>query len=294
MMKNKTTDLKEDIMTTIAKIKEIVLRFMKKMKKDRVSAAAAESAFFVIMGFVPFFMLLLTLVQYTELSPEMVMSILMEMLPASFYDLIVDIVKDLFTQSTALMSGTVIAAVWATSRSVLAITNGLNSVRSVGENRNYFYMRMRSGIYIVFLVIAIFMSIVMLLFGNWIQDRLLQYIPVLGELTGLIISFRAVASLGILSLIFLSLYTSLPNCKMSPIRQIPGAVFTAAAWSILSYGFSIYFSYFAQGNRVSVYGSLTTVAMMMLWLYFCMWLLFLGAEVNCYLEYPDSFIDQLE
>ena len=33
MMKNKTTDLKEDIMTTIAKIKEIVLRFMKKMKK---------------------------------------------------------------------------------------------------------------------------------------------------------------------------------------------------------------------------------------------------------------------
>ena len=134
----------------------------------------------------------------------------------------------------------------------------------------------------------------MLLFGNWIQDRLLQYIPVLGELTGLIISFRAVASLGILSLIFLSLYTALPNCKMSPIRQIPGAVFTAAAWSILSYGFSIYFSYFAQGNRVSVYGSLTTVAMMMLWLYFCMWLLFLGAEVNCYLEYPDSFIDQLE
>ena len=50
-------------------IKEIVMRFMKKMKKDRVSAAAAESAFFVIMGFVPFFMLLLTLIQYTELSP---------------------------------------------------------------------------------------------------------------------------------------------------------------------------------------------------------------------------------
>ena len=53
-------------------------KFMKKMKKDRVSAAAAESAFFVIMGFVPFFMLLLTLLQYTELSPEMMMSILME------------------------------------------------------------------------------------------------------------------------------------------------------------------------------------------------------------------------
>ena len=166
-------------MTTIQSIIEIVMCFKGKMKRDRVSAAAAESAFFVIMGFVPFFMLLLTLIQYTELSPEMVMSLLMEVLPASFYDIIADIVKDLFTQSTALMSWTMIAAIWATSRSVLAITNGLNSVRNVVEDRNYFYMRMRSGIYIVFLVIAIFMSIVMLLFGNWIQERLLQYIPCL-------------------------------------------------------------------------------------------------------------------
>lgn len=279
-------------MITFAGIKEIVMRFMKKMKKDRVSAAAAESAFFVIMGFVPFFMLLLTLIQYTSLSAENLMSILMEVLPASFYDVIADIVKDLFTQSTALVSGTVIAAVWATSRSVLAITNGLNSIRSVREDRNYFFMRARSGIYIIFLVIAIFMTVVVLLFGNHIQERLLQYIPVLGDLTGVIISFRAAASLGILSLIFLSLYTALPNCKMSVIRQIPGACFTAAAWSILSYGFSIYFSLYTRG--VSIYGSLTTVIMLMLWLYFCMWLLFLGAEINCYLEYPDSFVPEEE
>ena len=92
-MKN-FTDLEEERMMKFQSIKEIVMRFMKKMKKDRVSAAAAESAFFVIMGFVPFFMLLLTLLQYTELSPEMLMSILMEVLPASFYDLIAEIVKD--------------------------------------------------------------------------------------------------------------------------------------------------------------------------------------------------------
>ena len=53
-MKN-ITDLEEERMMKFQSIKEIVMRFMKKMKKDRVSAAAAESAFFVIMGFVPFF-----------------------------------------------------------------------------------------------------------------------------------------------------------------------------------------------------------------------------------------------
>lgn len=272
---------------TVQRVKGIVLCFMKKMKRDRVSASAAESAFFIIMGFVPFFMLLLTLIQYTLLTPEMLMSILVEIMPSSFYDLIADIVKDLFTRSTALLSGTVIAAVWATSRSVLAITNGLNSVRGVKENRNYFYMRFRSGIYTVFLVIAIFMAIVLLLFGNRIQALLLDYIPVLAELTGVVISFRAAVSMSILSLIFLSLYCALPNCRLSVIRQIPGAFFSAAAWAIFSYGFSIYFSHVS--SDVSIYGSLTTVIMLMLWLYFCMWLLFVGAEVNCFLEYPDSF-----
>lgn len=39
----------------------------------------------------------------------------------------------------------------------------------------------------------------------------------------------------------------------------------------------------------AIYGSLTTVVMVMLWLYFCMWLLFMGAEINCYLEQPEKF-----
>ena len=33
----------------------------------------------------------------------------------------------------------------------------------------------------------------------------------------------------------------------------------------------------------------TTIIMVMLWLYFCMWLLFMGAEINCYLEQPEKF-----
>ena len=37
-------------------------RFMRKLKRDRVDAFAAQSALFIIMGFFPFFMLLLTLI----------------------------------------------------------------------------------------------------------------------------------------------------------------------------------------------------------------------------------------
>lgn len=274
-------------MDTLHSIIAFVRRFAKKMKKDRVDAYAAQSSFYVIMGVFPFFMLLLTLIQYTNVTPEMVMSMMTEVLPSGFYEVIESIVQELFSSSMAILSGTAIAAVWATSKSVLAITNGLNSVRDVQEDRNYFYMRFRSGVYILFLLFAIIMAILLLVFGNQIQETILRYFPALARFTAVIISLRALLSISILSLIFLFMYSALPNCKMHIIRQIPGAVFTASAWSIFSYGFSVYFDF--AGSVSSIYGSLTTVVMMMLWLYFCMWLVFVGAEVNCYLEYPEAF-----
>ena len=35
-----------------------------------------------------------------------------------------------------------------------------------------------------------------------------------------------------------------------------------------------------------MYGSLTTVVVVMLWLYICMWIMLLGAQINTYFE-PD-------
>lgn len=274
-------------MNTFLFLKKIVLRFTKKMKRDRISASAAESAFFIIMGVVPFFMLLFTFLQYTYVTQDMVFSFMEDVLPESFYGVITSIVGGLFAKSTALVSTSVVTAIWATSRSVLAITNGLNAVRDVKENRNYFYMRFRSAIFIVFLIVAITMSMVLLLISNRLQQALVEFIPAVGRLTGVIISFRMTISFSIIAVIFLALYCALPNCRMRIIRQVPGALFTALFWAVSTSVFSFYLKYFAAR---SIYGSLSTVVMLMLWLYFCMWSLFVGAEINCFLEYPEAFL----
>ncbi|MDO4634044.1 MAG: YihY/virulence factor BrkB family protein [Eubacteriales bacterium] len=273
-------------MHSLDKILIFVKRVMNKMKKDSLDAYAAQSVLFIIMGFMPMIMLFLMMLQYTSLTPEMMMELLVDFLPPSFYNLISGIVSELFTQSTALLSGSVIAALWAASRSVLSITNGLNSIRDVREDRNYFYMRLRSGIYMIFLLASIIMALLVLLFGNQIQIFLLKEIPQLAQFTSLIISMRSVMSIIVLSVVFTAIYTALPNCRLHVVRQIPGAILAAIAWSVVSFGFSLYFEY---AKKSTIYGSLTTVVMLMLWLYMCMWLLFAGAELNCYFEYPDSF-----
>lgn len=274
-------------MNLIKGFPEWITAFLNKMKKDRVDAYSAQSAFYIIMGFIPFVMLMLTMLQYTALTQEDLMNLLMSILPQSFMELVNTVVSSLYTKSTGLISGTVIAAIWACGRSVLAITNGLNSIHGLMETRNYIFMRIRSAIYILALMIAIILSMALLVFGNQFHDFLLAHIPLLERVSGLLISIRTIATIMVLTVIFTAMYIVLPNEKRRFFTQIPGAVFAALSWCVFSYVFSLYLKY--SRNMASIYGGLTTVVMVMLWLYFCMWLLFLGAEINCYLEEPETF-----
>lgn len=274
-------------MKGIRKKIRFLLLFQGKMKRDRVDAYSAQSAFYIIMGFIPFLMLLLTLLRYTPLTPDDMILMLMDALPESLREMVSGVVESVFDTSTAILSGTVIAAVWACGRAVLAITNGLNSIYQIEETRNYILMRMRSSLYILAMLIALILTLGLLVFGNQIQALLLEHIPILKDLSGFIISVRTVVTLVILTALFTAMYTMLPNKRRDFRKQIPGAAATSISWSLFSYGFSIYLTY-AHGMS-AVYGSLTTVVIVMLWLYFCMWLLFLGAEINEYLNNSKSF-----
>ena len=265
----------------------LVQMFMRKMKRDRVDAYSAQSAFYIIMGFIPFVMLLLTLLQYTPLTPDDMMGMLMNALPDSLKEMVADVVNSLFTSSTELLSGTAIAAVWASGKAVLAITNGLNSVYDIEETRNYVVMRIRSSFYILVMLVSLILTLALLVFGNQIHAVIVDHFPIFRDVSGFIISVRTVITLILLTLLFAAMYTMLPNTRQQFSGQIPGAVAAAVSWSLFSYGFSVYLNY-AHGMS-AVYGSLTTAVMIMLWLYFCMWLLFLGAEINEYLNSPESF-----
>ena len=64
--------------------------------------------------------------------------------------------------------------------------------------------------------------------------------------------------------------------------QFPGAVFTAFGWTLASFIFSVYMDIFKGFSNM--YGSLTTIVLIMLWLYFCMYVMLLGGEINVLVE----------
>ena len=78
------------------------------------------------------------------------------------------------------------------------------------------------------------------------------------------------------------IYKFLPNHIVQLRIQLMGAAFSAVGWMIVSWIFSVYLDIFKGFS--SMYGSLTTIVLIMLWLYFCMYILLLGGEVNMILR----------
>ena len=86
---------------------------------------------------------------------------------------------------------------------------------------------------------------------------------------------------------FLAIYTFLPNKKLRAKDQLIGAVFSAFTWSIVSIIFSFYVSRFAA---YSIYGSMTTIALTLLWFYCLFTVLFMGALIGRFLEPATQYL----
>ena len=268
------------------RIKGYALRVMDVVSSHHTGAYAAQAAYFFVLSMIPIILLLLTMVQFTSLTKDYIMNAVLQAFPTTVEGLIESIVDQVYSQSGTIIPITVLVALWSAGRGVLSITNGLNCVYESRETRNYVYLRIRASLYTVIFLVAIILSLALSVFGNRIAIMLNQHFPVLVRLIDTVIRSRTLITLGILTLFWDMVYKYLPNRKnigkTTMKKQLPGAIFTACAWQVISFIFSIYLDIFT--GFTTMYGSLTMIILIMLWLYMCMYVILLGGEVNALLQ----------
>ncbi len=268
------------------RIKGYAFRVMDVVSSHHTGAYAAQAAYFFVLSMIPIILLLLTMVQFTSLTKDYIMNAVLQAFPTTVEGLIESIVDQVYSQSGTIIPITVLVALWSAGRGVLSITNGLNCVYESRETRNYIYLRIRASLYTVIFLVAIILSLVLSVFGNRIAVMLNQHFPVLLRMIDVLIRGRTLITLGILTLFWDMVYKYLPNRKnigkTTMKKQLPGAIFTACAWQVISFIFSIYLDIFT--GFTTMYGSLTMIILIMLWLYMCMYVILLGGEVNALLQ----------
>lgn len=264
------------------KVRKGIGKLLEADANDHTGAYAAMSAFFFVLSLIPIILLLLTLVQYTPLTKVDVMSAVVNVVPETIAPAILSIINQVYNQSAAVIPITVIVAMWSAGRGVLAVTSGLNCIYKSQETRNYLYLRIRATFYTVSFIVVIVVTLVVLGFGNTISLFVEEHIPIASHVTKFLIEIRTVTIFLGLIVFSLCIYKFLPNRKARLLLQLPGAVFTAVGWLLTSFFVSKYMEIF-KGFE-DMYGSLTTIVLIMLWLYFSMYIMLLGGKVNVYFQ----------
>lgn len=266
----------------IARIKNV----SEVISSHHTSAYAAQAAYFFVLSLIPIILLLLTLVQFTPATESDVMNAVLQIFPSTVEAMIRSIVRQVYNQSGTVIPVTILVAVWSAGKGVLSMTAGLNCVYESTETRNYVFLRIRASFYTVIFVLAIVLSLVLSVFGNSISLFLNEHAPFLRHVTDFVIRIRTLLTMAVLTVFWDLVYKFLPNRrhmeKTTIRKQLPGALFTSCGWQLISFIFSIYLDIFTGFS--SMYGSLTTIVLILLWLYMCMYVILLGGELNALLE----------
>lgn len=254
-----------------------------KIRDDHVAAFSAQAAFFLIISFFPFTMFLLSLIHYLPIDRITVMKFFTEAFPTAFNSIVVSVTEIYNSRATStLISITAITTLWSAGKGFLAIMKGLNAVYEINETRHYIMLRAISAFYTLIFAIMLIVTMILFVFGNRLYYWIQQKFPVLTDTAFIIISLRTILGMIILIVFFLIIYIVIPDKKAKVMNELPGAMLCAGGWMGFSYAFSYYIDNFS--DYTLTYGSLTAIVLFMLWMYFCMYLLFLGAEFNLILE----------
>ena len=252
-----------------------------------VSRAAASLAYFLILTLFPLLVCVNFFIGLLELDPEAVFSALDPLLPRESLSIILDYLTYVSgipqSQSTPLLLAslfTILLSASAGLRTLLKTMDELYQVRHVSSLRRVVV----SVVLSILFLLTIYLSIVVIFTGDWFFQVLEERLPPpLAELIPLRLLSQLWGWLRYLLLFFCVLLLVLAVYRMGtppPLRREKKVLRLTA---LLSAGAlvacSVLFSWFiGMSSRYSlVYGSLASLIILLVWLYFCGNILLVGA-----------------
>lgn len=104
------------------------------MQEDHIGAYAAQAAYFLIMSFIPFVLVLTALVQYTPLTYRMLRQAILGFVPLNLQDFVLKIIAEVFTKSAAVVPISGLFALWSSGKGMQSLDRGAQCDLSCKRN----------------------------------------------------------------------------------------------------------------------------------------------------------------
>jgi membrane protein len=268
-------------MRVLKKVYKIYDDFARSVKRLNIDAYAACTSFFLLLSFTPMLILLCSILPFTKITEADLIYFMQGFIPEIFWNLISKLIDSVYSGGYAVLTVSAIVTLWTAAKGVSSMVQGLNAVYDVEEKRNYFVRRGVCCLYTLAILAAIYISLLLMVFGKTITNYLSGVTVWFKDVQGYIVRPRHLYMFLILTFIFALLYSFLPNKKQKFREQLPGAVFSSVCWIVFSTIFSYYVSRY---NAYSMYGNLAMVVVAMIWMYFCFLFFLYGGYLNKYFK----------
>lgn len=269
---------------TLRDIYDAVDEFSKGMGRRRITTYSAACAYYLFMSLIPMIMLLVSVIQYTPLTQDMILEAISDYVPDSLYEILNSIISSIYSGGRVALTISILLTIWSAAASMKALMRGMDSVYDAERHEDFFVFSLRACMYMVVFVLMLLLSFFVMVYGGQILQLLYDFLPHNGAVDWLfdIAGYmRFIVVLAVLALVFSFTYWRMPARKLRYKAQWPGAVFCALSWAVFSVIFSFYVS---VSNRFGAYGLIGTVIVAMIWLYYCFYFLLLGGYINHFID----------
>jgi membrane protein len=262
-------------------IYDVAIFFWKGLMEGAITTRASSLAFNFFLAFFPSIIVFFTLIPYIPISAlqETLMELLSVVLPPSTNEVTFNTLDDIINNPRGgLLSIGFILALYFSTNGINSLIEAFNASYHIRENRPIIQQRFLSLVLTLLLSLMLIITIGLIIFGKLTLVYLTNF-DIISSLAADLILFGKWFTIFTMLFFGISILFHLgPSIKSKWKLFTPGSILATLGIIITSVGFNYYINHFSQYNKV--YGSIGTLMIILIWMYFNSIILLTGFELN--------------
>ena len=259
-------------------IRRMPREFLREMSDREFSTYASSTSFFLFLSMVPLCMILTFLLPLTGMECDQLITAAAQVLPEFMQALVIPIIRSSYMRTSMVPVMTWITLIWSSASGVTALVRGLRFIYRAPRHRYRFMTRFYGILGTLAMVVALVACVGIFVLSSALVTFLDTEKTPMPWVIQMVINGRYVVLFLIYSFLLTLLYHFVSHLGWRLRSHMPGALLSSVSTVVFTELFTIYIK--VNRSYTTVYGTLATLVLLLLWGYFCIMLIFTGAYLN--------------
>ena len=256
-------------------MKNYLKKLIKILSLNELRILPSYLSYNFVLAIIPTFSVIFLIASLFSISIESVIYLIEDIIPDYIGNVIVDIISSKnYTISIGLLN---LVTLYASSKGMYAIVEASNNLYKVSK-RNAAKDRLKSILILLLLIFSVLILIIIPVLGSKLLDFLEKYNIVTNYVTNIYHVLKWPITFWVIFINVILIYMISPSVKLKIKDVMVGAFTTTILWSVFTAIFSYYLTYFTRYDVL--YGGLSSVTVLLIWIYFLSYILVFGIVIN--------------